>query len=46
MAISDYLHTIHYTGLVHCDLHGGNIVLHNVITSYTNIYAILVSHDQ
>src|SRR5207237_9077250 len=20
---------IHYTGIVHCDLHGGNIVLHN-----------------
>jgi len=22
-----YLHTIHTSGLVHCDLHGGNIVL-------------------
>ena len=24
-----YLNTIHLEGLVHCDLHGGNIVLHN-----------------
>src|SRR6185295_14081709 len=27
--IADYLDTIHNRGLVHCDLHGGNIVLHN-----------------
>src|SRR6185312_13013036 len=27
--IAGYLYTIHYTGSVHCDLHGGNIVLHN-----------------
>src|SRR6185312_15199212 len=27
--IASYLHYIHKTGLVHCDLHGGNIVLHN-----------------
>ena len=25
--IADYLRTIHDVGLVHCDLHGGNIVL-------------------
>ena len=25
--IADYLSTIHNTGSVHCDLHGGNIVL-------------------
>ena len=27
--ISDYLWAIHEVGLVHCDLHGGNVVLHN-----------------
>ena len=27
--IANYLDTIHYAGLVHCDLHGGNIVLHD-----------------
>src|SRR6185503_10567008 len=27
--IANYLNTIHNCGLVHCDLHGGNIVLHN-----------------
>src|SRR6185369_15413254 len=27
--IAGYLHGIHYTGLIHCDLHGGNIVLHD-----------------
>jgi len=27
--IVDYLYTIHRMGLVHCDLHGGNIVLHD-----------------
>src|SRR6185312_719619 len=27
--IAFYLHVIHLTGSVHCDLHGGNIVLHN-----------------
>src|SRR5207244_95702 len=27
--IADYLDTIHDEGLVHCDLHGGNIVLHD-----------------
>src|SRR5438045_7555214 len=27
--IVKYLDTIHYAGSVHCDLHGGNIVLHN-----------------
>src|SRR6185436_2010062 len=27
--IANYLWTIHHRGLVHCDLHGGNIVLHN-----------------
>ena len=26
--ISSYLYDIHNVGLVHCDLHGGNIVLH------------------
>src|SRR5436190_22917992 len=26
--IADYLDSIHRTGIVHCDLHGGNIVLH------------------
>ena len=26
--IADYLRIIHFQGLVHCDLHGGNIVLH------------------
>src|SRR6185312_12191233 len=25
--IAHYLRNIHYAGLVHCDLHGGNIVL-------------------
>src|SRR6185312_7476281 len=27
--IAFYLRNIHVMGLVHCDLHGGNIVLHN-----------------
>src|SRR6185436_2131797 len=27
--IANYLDHIHFSGLVHCDLHGGNIVLHN-----------------
>ena len=27
--IAWYLHNIHNVGLVHCDLHGGNIVLHH-----------------
>src|SRR6185369_8929811 len=27
--IANYLYYIHSTGLVHCDLHGGNIVLHD-----------------
>src|SRR6185369_15918834 len=27
--IADYLEYIHRVGLVHCDLHGGNIVLHD-----------------
>src|SRR6185437_5647692 len=27
--IADYLRNIHNVGLIHCDLHGGNIVLHN-----------------
>src|SRR5436190_18770623 len=27
--IAYYLHIIHNAGLVHCDLHGGNIVLHH-----------------
>ena len=27
--ISNYLHVIHDAGLVHCDLHGGNIVMHS-----------------
>ena len=27
--IADYLWVIHDVGLVHCDLHGGNIVIHN-----------------
>src|SRR6185312_1457674 len=27
--IGKYLNSIHCSGLVHCDLHGGNIVLHN-----------------
>src|SRR6185436_11970141 len=27
--IANYLDTIHKRELVHCDLHGGNIVLHN-----------------
>src|SRR6185503_3318127 len=27
--IAYYLNIIHLHGLVHCDLHGGNIVLHN-----------------
>ena len=27
--IANYLDNIHRSGLVHCDLHGGNIVLHN-----------------
>ena len=27
--IADYLDTIHSIGLIHCDIHGGNIVLHN-----------------
>src|SRR5438128_4729578 len=27
--IADYLNDIHRVGLVHCDLHGGNIVLHD-----------------
>src|SRR5436190_17882197 len=31
--IANYLDTIHYEGLVHCDLHGGNIVLHD----YTSV---------
>src|SRR5438128_7741483 len=28
-SIAYYLHTIHHTGLMHCDLHGRNIVLHH-----------------
>src|SRR6185437_1861539 len=28
-SIANYLDNIHYAGLVHCDLHSGNIVLHN-----------------
>src|SRR6185312_3804367 len=28
-SISSYLSDIHVTGLVHCDLHGGNIVLYD-----------------
>ena len=31
--IADYLHCIHITGLVHCDLHGGNVVMHDDDTS-------------
>ena len=27
--IAMYLYNIHYLGLVHCDLHGGNIVMRN-----------------
>src|SRR6185369_8745904 len=27
--IANYLFNIHSAGLVHCDIHGGNIVLHN-----------------
>ena len=27
--IADYLDNIHHVGSVHCDLHGGNILLHN-----------------
>src|SRR6185436_19717759 len=27
--IADYLSNIHHAGLVHCDLHSGNIVLHH-----------------
>jgi len=27
--IAYYLDTIHRSGLVHCDLHGGNIVMYN-----------------
>jgi len=27
--IANHLHHIHLSGYVHCDLHGGNIVLHN-----------------
>ena len=30
--IALYLHNIHDVGLVHCDLHGGNIVLHDNLT--------------
>src|SRR5207244_6589486 len=29
VSIANYLSKIHNTGLVHCDLHGGNIVLHD-----------------
>ena len=29
--IACYLNTIHHSGLVHCDLHGGNIVLHSIV---------------
>ena len=28
-SIALYLHAIHDMGLVHCDLHGGNIVMHD-----------------
>ena len=28
--IADYLKDIHLSGLVHCDLHGGNIVLNSI----------------
>src|SRR5690242_4806033 len=27
--IAKYMYNIHQAGLVHCDLHGGNIVMHN-----------------
>jgi len=29
LSIAAYVIQIHDAGLVHCDLHGGNIVLHN-----------------
>src|SRR5207253_1830988 len=29
LGIANYLDDIHRMGLVHCDLHGGNIVLHD-----------------
>ena len=38
--IASYLFYIHNTGLVHCDLHGGNVVMHN------HSYAIWVCLDQ
>ena len=33
-SIANYLDTIHHTGLVHCDLHGGNIVLYDNINTH------------
>src|SRR5690242_6894466 len=37
--IAFYLNTIHGRGLVHCDLHSGNIVLHkNTNTQYMESY--------
>src|SRR5207244_6249695 len=35
--IADCLDTIHRAGLVHCDLHGGNIVVHDN-TQYTKSF--------
>ena len=37
--ITKHLNHIHKAGLVHCDLHGGNIVMHdNTRNSKTNSY--------
>ena len=45
--IAVYLYNIHSMGLVHCDLHGGNIVLHDDDNDITHgIDAILVFLNQ
>jgi len=46
--IANYLEIIHIAGLVHCDLHGRNIIMHNDNDNASDIhlFAILASHDQ
>ena len=39
-SIADYLEFIHHIGLVHCDLHGGNIVMHEYDDGFHQLHCI------